>query len=170
MPQGTSFCTAVPGKGGGSGAGLWRCGQSRHSCARVTECVLLYLAKRRRIRGWIVEVWPEPAQLHRVSEYVLLYLVKRKRIRSWIVEVWPEPAQLHQGIRVCSASPGKKEADRELECGGVARAGTAAPGCQSVYCCTWQKGGGSGAGLWRCGQSRHSCIRVSECVPLYLAK
>ncbi len=112
------------------------------------------------------------------------------------MEVWPEPAQLHQGIRVCTAVPGtravdpeldcggvaragtavpgyqstvgtavpdKKEADPELDCGGVARAGTAALGYQSVYCFTWQNGGGSGAGLWRCGQSRHSCTRVSVC-------
>jgi hypothetical protein len=63
------------------------------------------------------------------------------------VGMWPEPAQLHQGTSVCTAVPGKKEADPELDCGDVARAGTAAPGYQSVYCCTWQKGGGSGAGL-----------------------
>jgi hypothetical protein len=64
---------------------------------------------------------------------------------------------------------GQREADPELDCGGVAKAGTAAPGYQSVYCFTWQKGGRSGAGLWRCGQSRHSCTRVSECT-VYLAK
>ncbi len=96
-------------KGGGSGAGLWRCGQSRPEGTSVW-CVLLYLAKRRRIR---------------------------------IVEVWPEPAQLHQGIKMCTALPGKKEADPELDCGGVAIAGTAAPGCQcvvsGVYCCCFSQ-------------------------------
>ncbi len=91
-----------------------------------------------------MEVWPQPAQLHqgirvctavpgkkkadpeldcggvaragqRVPVCVLLYLAKRRRIRSRIVEVWPLPAQLHQGIRVCTALPGKRAADLALD-------------------------------------------------------
>ncbi len=52
------------------------------------------------------------------------------------MEVWPEQVQLHHGFSVCTAVPGKKEADPELDCRGVARAGTAALGYLILSFCT----------------------------------
>ncbi len=100
-----------------------------------------------------MEVGPEQLQLHQGIRVCTASLGKKEADPELDCGVVARASTAAQGIRVCTAVPGKKEADPELDCGGGVRAGTAAPGYQSVYSCTWQKGGGSGAGLWRCGRS-----------------